>query len=67
MANTTAMNLRDKCLIDLPWDEYTSDSFNLKKVQKVLDRDHFGLEKVKERIVERRTSLLHLNSSIYLV
>jgi ATP-dependent Lon protease len=39
-------------LIDLPWDEYTSDSFNLKKVQKVLDRDHFGLEKVKERIVE---------------
>ena len=39
-------------LIDLPWDEYTSDNFNLKKVQKVLDRDHFGLEKVKERIVE---------------
>ena len=39
-------------LIDLPWDEYTSDSFNLKKVQKVLDRDHFGLEKVKDRIVE---------------
>jgi ATP-dependent Lon protease len=39
-------------LIDLPWDEYTNDSFNLKKVQKVLDRDHFGLEKVKERIVE---------------
>ena len=39
-------------LIDLPWDEYTSDTFNLKKVQKVLDRDHFGLEKVKERIVE---------------
>ena len=39
-------------LIDLPWEEYTSDLFNLKKVQKVLDRDHFGLEKVKERIIE---------------
>ena len=39
-------------LIDLPWDVYTNDKFNLKKVQKVLDRDHFGLEKVKERIVE---------------
>ena len=39
-------------LIDLPWGEYTSDQFNLKKVQKILDRDHFGLDKVKERIVE---------------
>jgi len=39
-------------LIDLPWDVYTNDKFNLNKVQKVLDRDHFGLEKVKERIVE---------------
>ena len=39
-------------LIDLPWGDYTSDQFNLNKVQKVLDRDHFGLDKVKERIVE---------------
>ena len=39
-------------LIDLPWGEYTNDKFNLNKVQKVLDRDHFGLEKVKERIIE---------------
>ena len=39
-------------LVDLPWEEYTSDKFNLKMVQKVLDRDHFGLEKVKERIIE---------------
>ena len=39
-------------LIDLPWGEYTSDQFNLNKVQKVLDRDHFGLDKVKERVVE---------------
>jgi ATP-dependent Lon protease len=39
-------------LLDLPWGEYTKDNFNLKNAQKVLDRDHFGLEKVKERIVE---------------
>ena len=39
-------------LIDLPWGEYTNDQFNLSSVQKVLDRDHFGLDKVKERIVE---------------
>lgn len=39
-------------IMDLPWNEYTKDNFNLKHAQKVLDRDHFGLEKVKERIVE---------------
>ena len=39
-------------LIDLPWDDYTKDNFNLIKAQKVLDKDHFGLEKVKERIIE---------------
>ncbi len=39
-------------LVDLPWDEVTKDNFDLKHAQKVLDRDHFGLEKVKERIVE---------------
>ena len=39
-------------LLDLPWNEYTKDNFDLKKVQKVLDKDHFGLEKVKERILE---------------
>lgn len=39
-------------LLDLPWDEYTQDNFDLKKVKKVLDKDHFGLEKVKERILE---------------
>lgn len=39
-------------LLDLPWNEYTTDNFDLKKVQKVLDKDHFGLEKVKERILE---------------
>lgn len=39
-------------LLDLPWGHYTRDNFNLNKVQQVLDKDHFGLEKVKERILE---------------
>ncbi|MDR2955423.1 MAG: endopeptidase La [Prevotella sp.] len=39
-------------LLDLPWNEYTKDNFNLKNAQRVLDQDHFGLEKVKERIIE---------------
>ncbi|WP_108823191.1 endopeptidase La [Dysgonomonas sp. Marseille-P4361] len=39
-------------LLDLPWGEYTKDNFNLKNAQRVLDQDHFGLEKVKERIIE---------------
>jgi len=38
--------------LDLPWGEYTNDNFDLNKAKKVLDRDHFGLEKVKERILE---------------
>lgn len=39
-------------IIDLPWNEYSKDNFNLKHAQKVLDKDHYGLEKVKERIIE---------------
>lgn len=39
-------------LIDLPWQEYSKDNFDLKRAQRILDRDHFGLEKVKERIIE---------------
>ncbi|MCB9802388.1 endopeptidase La, partial [Candidatus Nomurabacteria bacterium] len=39
-------------LVELPWLYYTKDNFDLKRAQKILDRDHFGLEKVKERIVE---------------
>ncbi|MCK3682646.1 endopeptidase La [Maribellus sp. YY47] len=39
-------------LLDLPWNEYTSDNFDLKHASKVLDEDHYGLEKVKERILE---------------
>ena len=39
-------------LVDLPWGEYTKDNFDLNRAQKILDADHFGLEKVKERIIE---------------
>jgi ATP-dependent Lon protease len=39
-------------LLDLPWDEFTKDNFDLKRAQKVLDKDHFGLDKVKQRIIE---------------
>ena len=39
-------------IVGLPWNEYSKDNFNLAHAQKVLDRDHYGLEKVKERIIE---------------
>ena len=39
-------------LVALPWGEYTIDDLNLKRAQKVLDKDHYGMEKVKERILE---------------
>jgi ATP-dependent Lon protease len=39
-------------LLELPWNEYTKDNFDLKRATKILDRDHYGLEKVKERILE---------------
>lgn len=39
-------------LLDLPWDEYTDDQYDLKKAKKVLDHDHYGIDKVKDRILE---------------
>lgn len=39
-------------LLDLPWDEYTKDAYDLKKAKKVLDMDHYGMAKIKERILE---------------
>ncbi|RAR70691.1 endopeptidase La [Flavobacterium aciduliphilum] len=39
-------------ILDLPWGEYSKDNFDLKNAQKILDRDHFGLEDVKKRIIE---------------
>jgi len=39
-------------LLELPWNEYSKDKFDLNRAKKILDRDHYGLEKVKERILE---------------
>jgi ATP-dependent Lon protease len=39
-------------MIDLPWGEFSNDNFDLDKAQKILDADHYGLEKVKQRILE---------------
>ncbi|MGB0837108.1 MAG: endopeptidase La [Flavobacteriaceae bacterium] len=39
-------------MLELPWSEYSEDQFDLKRAQKILDRDHSGLEDVKERIIE---------------
>ncbi len=39
-------------MLDLPWETYTEDSYDLKKAQKVLDHDHYGMEKIKDRILE---------------
>ena len=48
---TTQLNYLD-LMVDLPWNEYTKDNLDLAKVMKVLDEDHFGLSKIKKRIVE---------------
>lgn len=39
-------------LLELPWNDYTTDNFDLKKARAILDKDHYGMEKVKERIIE---------------
>ncbi|MBL3656718.1 endopeptidase La [Fulvivirga sediminis] len=39
-------------MLDLPWNEFTEDDFDLKRAKKILDKDHFGMEKVKDRIIE---------------
>ena len=39
-------------MLDLPWEEYTEDRYDLKKAKKVLDEDHYGMNKIKERILE---------------
>lgn len=41
-----------ECLVDLPWDEVTKDSFDLNSAEEILDSDHFGLHKVKDRVLE---------------
>lgn len=44
-------------LLSLPWDKYSTDNFALTKVEKILDRDHYGLDEVKERIIEQMAVL----------
>ena len=39
-------------IVNLPWCEYSKDNFNLKRAERILNRDHYGMEKVKERIIE---------------
>ncbi|MBR3726449.1 MAG: LON peptidase substrate-binding domain-containing protein, partial [Prevotella sp.] len=39
-------------MVDLPWNEYTTDNLDLKRAERILNRDHYGMEKVKERILE---------------
>ncbi len=48
---TVQMNYLD-LMLDLPWDEYSKDQLDLNRAAKILERDHYGLEKVKERILE---------------
>jgi ATP-dependent Lon protease len=48
---TVQLNYLDT-LLELPWDDFTKDNLDLKFAEKVLNRDHFGMEKVKERILE---------------
>lgn len=50
-------------LVELPWNEYTTDVFDLKKAEKILDQDHFGMEKIKERVLEH-LAVLKLKSLI---
>jgi ATP-dependent Lon protease len=39
-------------MLDLPWNDYTTDSYDLRKAKKVLDHDHYGMNKIKDRILE---------------
>lgn len=52
MADYSVQRSYLELILDLPWGEYTKDHFDLKRAKKILDRDHSGLEKVKERILE---------------
>ncbi len=44
-------------LLELPWNEYTVDKFDLKNAKKILDKDHYGLEDVKRRVIEHMAVL----------
>ena len=50
-------------IVELPWENYSEDNFDLGKAQKILDRDHFGLDDVKKRIIEH-LAVLKLRSDM---
>ncbi len=50
-------------MLDLPWNEFSNDSFDINKAEKILEKDHFGLEKIKQRILEY-LSVLKLKSDM---
>ncbi len=50
-------------LLDLPWNEYTEDNFDIRHAGEVLDAEHYGMEKVKERIVEYLSVLRQINQA----
>lgn len=52
MPEGTILRTYLECLVDLPWDKKTEDNLDLDNAKEVLDADHYGLEKVKERIIE---------------
>ena len=54
-------------LLDLPWNEFSKDNFNLKRAKKILDRDHYGLTDVKNRIIEKiQSKVISINRNINL-
>ena len=52
MADYSVQRSYLELILELPWNEFTEDKFDLKRAKKILDRDHFGLDKVKDRIIE---------------
>lgn len=56
MAETAVARNYLDWVFSLPWDKETKDSLELKKAQEVLDHDHYGLEKIKERILNTSLS-----------
>ena len=52
MADYSVQRSYLELILELPWNEFTKDKFDLQKAKGILDRDHFGLDKVKERIIE---------------
>ena len=63
MADYSVQRAYLELFLDLPWNEYTKDNFDLDKAKKILDRDHIGLDKDKERILEH-LAVLKLKSDM---